>query len=700
MGKVRVYQLAKELGINSKELVNTLQELDISIKNHMSTIDEEEASTVKELYGIGEEEKEEAEKVEEAQDEGQKKPDKDKTAGKKQTQKGKEKKGKGKEKGKEKVKSETKTKEPGEGSSVKVSLPVTVGELAESVGTNSSNLITSLINKGVMVTINQNLDEDTLKLLQKYYDFEIDETQEQEDEDELLLINEGEPVGEAVERPPVITVMGHVDHGKTKVLDNIRKTNVTETEAGGITQHIGAYRVLYNNKSITFLDTPGHEAFTAMRARGAQVTDIAILVVAADDGVMPQTVEAINHVKAAGVSMIVAINKIDKYNANPDKVKQDLMEYGLVPEEWGGETICVSISALQGEGLDELLEMIVLVAEMNELEAYPEKKAEGTVIEAELDKGRGPVGTVLVRDGTLKVGNSLVCGNTYGRIRGMIDDIGKKIKEAGPSTPVEIQGLADVPQAGEPFKVVDNEKIARSISEKRKEKQREKELAKKQKISLDDIYSQIKMGEIKELNIIIKGDVRGSVEALRKSLLNLNEDMEEVNLKVIHGGVGAITESDIMLANASDAIVIGFNVRPEPNSRKLAEKENIDIRLYTIIYEAIEDVKSAMTGLLDPEYKEESLGRIEVRKVFKASGIGNIAGSYVLEGIVTNDSNIRVVRDGIVIQEDEIESLKRFKEDAKEVKKGFECGILLKSFRDVKEGDILEAYKYKEVSRT
>ncbi|UMZ73410.1 translation initiation factor IF-2 [Natranaerofaba carboxydovora] len=669
MGKIRVYQLAKELGVNSKELVNTLLELDISVKNHMSTLEEEEAVMVKELYDV---------EVE------------DKTQDKDDNEAAEEKPGDNKE-GKE-------DKDDAD-ELVEVSIPITVGELAEKLEINSSDIITKLINKGMMVTKNQNLDEDTLEFLKEDFSFEIKQGSEEAEDEDIALLEE-EPVGEATERPPVITVMGHVDHGKTKVLDNIRKTNVQEKEAGGITQHIGAYRVIYNNKTITFLDTPGHEAFTAMRARGAEVTDIAIIVVAADDGVMPQTVEAINHVKAAGVPMIVAINKIDKHNSNPDKVKQDLMEHGLVPEEWGGDTICVSISALKGEGLDELLEMIVLVAEMNELTAYPEKKAEGTVIEAELDKGRGPVGTVLVRDGTLKIGDSFVCGNTYGRVRAMVDDEGKKIKEAGPSTPVEIQGLADVPQAGEIFKAVKSEKLARSISAKRQEKQREKDLAKNQKVSLDDLYSQIQKGEVKELNIIIKGDVRGSVEALRKSLLNLNDEMEEVQLKVIHGGVGAITESDIMLANASGAIVIGFNVRPEPNSKKLAEKENIDIQLYTVIYEAIEDVKSAMAGMLDPEYKEESLGRIEVRKVFKVSGIGNIAGCYVLEGLVNNDSNIRVVRDGIVIQEDEIETLKRFKDDVKEVKKGYECGILLKSFRDVKEGDILEAYKYKEVART
>lgn len=663
MGKIRVYQLARELDVGSKELVETLKDLDISVKNHMSTLDEEEANMVKELYDV-EDKKEE--KIEEEKEE-----------------------------------------EISSDSAVKIAPPITVGELAKELEVKSSDIITKLMNNGVMATINQSLEKDALEYLKDEFGFALESTGDGEvkeqglkEDSEIFLPEEDEPVGEPVECPPVITVMGHVDHGKTSVLDKIRKTNVIAKEAGGITQHIGAYRVNYKDNLITFLDTPGHEAFTAMRARGAKVTDIAILVVAADDGVMPQTIEAINHAKAAEVPIIVAINKIDKNNANPDKVKQELTEQGLIPEEWGGDTICVQISAIEEEGLDELLEMIALVAEMNELKAYPEKRGEGTVIEAELDRGRGPVGTLLVRDGTLRVGDPMICGNTHGKIRAMVDDQGNSVKEAGPSIPVEVLGLEEVPNAGDAFKVVNSEKYAKKVSEKKKEKAREKELAKTQKVSLDDLYAQIQKGEVKDLNIVIKADVRGSLEALRQSLLNLNDEMEEVQVNVIHGGVGAISESDIMLANASDAIIIGFNVRPQPNCRKLIEKENVDVRLYTVIYEAIEDIKSAMTGLLEPEYREETLGRIEVREVFKISGVGNVAGSYVLEGIVTNDSKIRLVRDGIVIAEDEIENLKRFKDDAREVKKGYECGILLKNFSDIKEGDILEAYKMKEVPRS
>ena len=498
-------------------------------------------------------------------------------------------------------------------------------------------------------------------------------------------------------RPPIVTVMGHVDHGKTSLLDSIRNTRVTDREAGGITQHIGASEVTVNGKKVVFLDTPGHEAFTEMRSRGAKVTDIAILVVAADDGIMPQTVEAINHSKAAGVPIIIAINKIDKPSANIERVRQELSEKGLLVEEWGGDVIDVPVSAKTGENIDTLLEMVLLVAEMEELKANPDRNAVGTVIESNLDKGRGPVATVIISNGTLKVGDPIVAGSSYGKVRAMINDKGKRIKKAPPSTPVEILGLNEVPNAGDQFVVLASDKAARTIAEKRKEKIRDEQMKASSKISLEDLFEKMQHGELKELNIIVKADVQGSVEAVRQSIEKLTN--EEVSVRVIHGGVGAITESDIMLASASNAIVIGFNVRPSTGANTLVEREKVDMRTYRIIYEAIEDIEKAMKGMLDPEYVEEELGKAEIRLPFKVPNAGMVAGSYVISGKILRNAKARLVRDGIVVYDGTIDSLRRFKDDVKEVATGYECGIGLTNFNDIKEGDIIEAYVIKEVER-
>ena len=491
--------------------------------------------------------------------------------------------------------------------------------------------------------------------------------------------------------------MGHVDHGKTTLLDSIRKTKVTEGEAGGITQHIGAYQVTVNDKKITFLDTPGHAAFTTMRARGAQITDITILVVAADDGVMPQTIEAINHAKAAEVPIIVAVNKMDKPGANPDRVMQELTEHGLVPEDWGGDTIFVQMSAKKGEGIDTLLEMILLVGEVEEYKANPNRRANGTVIEAQLDKGRGPVATLLVQNGTLRVGDPIVVGPTFGRVRAMVNDLGRRVKEAGPSTPVEITGLNEVPQAGDLFIVFEDEKTARHVGETRASRQLASQRNEKTRVTLDNLFEQMKQGEMKELNIILKADVQGSAEALGASLQKI--EVEGARVKIIHSGAGAITESDIILATASNAIVIGFNVRPDANAKRAAESENVDVRLHRIIYKAIEEIEAAMKGMLDPEFEEKIIGQAEVRTTFKVSKIGTIAGSYVTEGKITRDSGIRLIREGVVVFEGEIDTLKRFKDDVKEVATNYECGITIKNFNDLKEGDIIEAYVMEEIER-
>ena len=548
---------------------------------------------------------------------------------------------------------------------------------------------------GVMAAVNQEIDFETAAKLCDKYEI-LYEKKEVSSELESLEVD-AEDDENLVKRPPIVTVMGHVDHGKTSLLDAIRKTRVTKTEAGGITQHIGAYTVTLNGEEITFLDTPGHEAFTAMRARGAQVTDIVILVVAADDGIMPQTKEAINHCKAAEVPMIVAINKIDRPGANIDRVKQELTEFGLVAEDWGGDTICVPVSAKEGQNIDQLLEMIILTAEMQELKANPDRKAKGTVVEAKLDKGRGPVASLLVQSGTLSVGDSILVGSTYGRIRAMFDDQGKKIKSAGPSIPVEILGLSEVPAAGDRFIQVKDEKTARTMAEARKDKIKNETLNASHRVSLEDLYSQIKEGTVKELAIIVKADVQGSVEAIRQSLEKLSTD--DVKVRVIHGAVGAITETDITLATASNAIVIGFNVRPDSNAIAASEREKVDVKTYRIIYDAIEDVKSAMVGMLEPEYKEVVLGKAEVRETYKISNVGTIAGCYVLDGKILRNSDIRVIRDGIVIFESSLASLKRFKDDVKEVAAGYECGLSVEKFNDIKEGDIIESFKIEAIKR-
>jgi translation initiation factor IF-2 len=491
--------------------------------------------------------------------------------------------------------------------------------------------------------------------------------------------------------------MGHVDHGKTTLLDSIRKTRVTATEAGGITQHIGAYQIVYNDNRITFLDTPGHEAFTAMRSRGAKVTDIAILVVAANDGVMPQTVEAINHAKAAGVPIIIAINKVDLPAANPDRVKQELTEHGLVVEEWGGDTIAVEVSALQGEGIDELLDMILLVAEMEDLKADPERPARGTVIEAQLDRGRGPVATVLISSGTLRVGDAFVVGNECGKVRALVNDQGQNVQEAGPAMPVEVLGIDGVPEAGDPFVVVQDEQTARQVASLQQEKQRERDLSRSSRVSLDDLFQRIQEGEVKELNLVVKADVHGSAEAVRASLEKLSTD--EVKVNIIHQAVGAVSESDVLLAAASNAVIIGFNVRPEPNARRAAERDGVDIRVYRIIYNLLDDVEAAMVGLLDPEYKEQVLGRAEVRQTFKVPG-AVVAGCYVQEGKIVRSAQIRLLRDNVIIHEGQISSLRRFKDDVREVAQGYECGIGIERYNDVKEGDVIEAFTMVKVERT
>lgn len=573
---------------------------------------------------------------------------------------------------------------------------MTVGEVAKALHKDASEVIKKLLFLGVMATINQELDLDAIELVATEFGVAV-EVKIPVEEDKFELVEEQDDEKDLRDRPPVVTIMGHVDHGKTTLLDAIRHTSVTEGEAGGITQHIGAYQVEVNGKKITFLDTPGHEAFTTMRARGAQVTDITIIVVAADDGVMPQTVEAISHAKAANVPIIVAVNKIDKPTADPGKIKQALTEYELVPEEWGGDTIFVEISAKQRIGLENLLEMILLVAEVQEFKANPNKRARGTVIEAELDKGKGPVARILVQHGTLKVGDSFVAGTCFGRVRAMMNDRGKRLKEAGPSSPVEITGLAEVPQAGDPFMVFEDERKARSIAEKRAVTQRQSEMNANARVTLDDLYKHIQEGEIKDLNVIIKADVQGSVEALRSSLEKI--EVEGARVKIIHTGAGAITESDIILASASNAIIIGFNVRPEPAAKATAEEEQVDIRLHRIIYNVIEEIEQAMKGILDPEFKETVIGHAEVRNIFKISGVGTIAGCMVTSGKITRNAEVRLVRDGIVIVEGKIDSLKRFKDDVKEVAQGYECGISIEKYNDIKEGDTIEAFVMETVER-
>ncbi len=578
---------------------------------------------------------------------------------------------------------------------LKVTIPdeIVVSDLAQRLKVTATEVIKKLMGLGVFASINQVIDFDTAALVAEELGAKV-EKEVVITIEERLINNEDDDDGVLVERSPVVVVMGHVDHGKTSLLDRIRNSNVTASEAGGITQHIGAYRVSVDGREVTFLDTPGHEASTSMRARGASITDIAILVVAADDGIMPQTVEAINHAKAANVQIIVAINKIDKEGANPDRVKQELTEHGLVIEEWGGDIICVPVSAKTGEGFDELLENVVLVADVMELKANPDRLAKGTVIEARLDKGRGPVATVLVQNGTLKSGDIVIAGTAEGRIRVMTDDKGRRVKTAGPSVPVEITGLAEVPSAGDIFNAVEDEKLARELVNQRKEEAKQEVFKQYQKVTLDNLFSRIEQGEIKELPIIVKADVQGSVEAVKQSLEKLTND--EVRVRVIHGGVGAVSESDVMLANASNAIIVGFNVRPDPIAMENARRDGVDIRLYRIIYDAIEEISTAMKGMLAPKFREVQMGRIEVRQVYKISSVGMIAGGYVLDGKITRACQIRVVRDGIVLAEDKIDSLKRFKDDVKEVNQGYECGVGLEKYNDIKEGDIFEAFIIEE----
>ena len=571
---------------------------------------------------------------------------------------------------------------------------ITVQDLAHQMGKKATDVIMKLMGMGVMATINQELDVDTATIIAEEFGATVEVKISKEEE--LFTDIEDKPE-DLQHRPPVVTIMGHVDHGKTSLLDKIRSTHVTSTEAGGITQHIGAYQVEISGQNITFLDTPGHEAFTAMRARGAPVTDIAILVVAADDGVMPQTIEAIDHAKAAGVPIIVAINKIDKPEADPDRIKQELTNYGLISEEWGGDTIMVPVSAKKGMGIEELLEMILLVAEVAELKANPNRNAKGKVIESKLDKGRGAVATLLVQAGTLHVGDFLIVGTTQGRIRAMFDYKGQAVKVAGPSTPVEILGLNEVPEAGDDYIAVDNEKLAKQVADKRQKEKHLQEISRNTKVSLEDLFAQIKEGDIKELNIILKADVQGSIEAIRQSLEKLGND--EVRVNIIRTAVGGIREADVMLAAASNALIIGFNVRPDVGARKMAEKESIQINTYRVIYEAIEDVKAALSGMLDPDIKEVELGQAEVRSTFKVPKVGLVAGCYVTEGKITRNARVRVVRDGVVIHDGNLGSLKRFKDDVKEVATGYECGLGFERFNDIKEGDILEAYTFEEIKR-
>lgn len=570
-----------------------------------------------------------------------------------------------------------------------------VKDLGNYMGVEPVKIIKKLMDYGLMVNINAEIDFESAIKLAGEFGFDVKE-QKMDSQNQLVKEVCDDPKDMKF-RPPVVTVMGHVDHGKTSLLDAIRQTNVTTQEAGGITQHIGASEVEVNGKKVVFLDTPGHEAFTSMRARGAKVTDIAILVVAADDGVMPQTVEAVNHAKAAGVPMIVAINKIDKPTANPDRIKQQLAEYGLIPEEWGGDTIFVNVSAKAKTGIDQLLEMVLLVAEMAELKANHTCNAHGVIIEAKLDKGRGPIATVLVQRGTLKIGNGIVAGTAYGRVRALFNSHGKRVKEAGPSIPVEVLGLSEVPTAGDILTAVSTEKEAKAIADDQMNIQKETEYATPKRISLNQLFERVQKGEVKDLNLIVKADVQGSIEALKQALEKCSCD--EVQVKIIHGGVGAITESDVMLASASDAIIIGFNVRPDSNAKKMAEKEQIDIRTYRIIYDVVDDIQSALKGMLEPEYEEVVLGRAEVRALFKVPAIGTVAGCFVSEGKITRNSQIRVIRQGIVVYEGKIASLKRFKDDVREVMSGYECGIGLDKFNDIKEQDVFEAFINKPVER-
>lgn len=721
MSKVRVYEYAKKYNISSKDVIAKLKEMNIEVSNHMTTLEEDAVKKLDSIYNkkneenkpkapaakvaakniADEYEKESDEMAEKGKVNQSVKNTKDNKPGfnKPKNNNNNNKNRNNNRKGKQNTApaappAPKKEKELPE--KITFSESLTVAELAKKLHREPSEIIKKLFLLGVMATINQELDKDAIELICTDYGVEVEE-EIQIDTTDLEVYFADEEGAELVERPSVVTIMGHVDHGKTTLLDSIRNTKVTAGEAGGITQHIGAYQIEENGKKITFLDTPGHAAFTTMRARGAKITDITILVVAADDGVMPQTIEAINHAKAAEVPIIVAVNKMDKPTANPDRVMQELTEHGLVPEAWGGDTIFVPLSALTGEGIDSLLEMILLVGEVEEYKANPDRNAVGTVIEAQLDKGKGSVATLLVQNGTLHIGDPIVVGNTFGRVRAMVNDLGRRVKTAGPSTPVEITGLNDVPQAGDRFVVFKDEKTARQIGEARSTQAIQAQRSEKTRISLDNLFEHMKQGEMKDINIVLKADVQGSAEALAAALYKI--EVEGVNVKIIHTGVGAINESDITLAAASNAIVIGFNVRPDVNAKRAADAEEVDVRLHRIIYKVIEEIEAAMKGMLDPEFQEKIIGQAEIRQTFKVSKIGTIAGSYVTDGKITRDSGIRLIRDGVVIFEGEIDALKRFKDDAKEVAQGYECGITIKNFNDVKEGDIIEAYVMEEIER-
>ncbi|PTH19865.1 translation initiation factor IF-2 [Staphylococcus auricularis] len=706
MSKKRIYEYAKEQNVKSKDVIDELKAMDIDVSSHMQTLEDSQIKALDQKYNKqaqpsqDKKEKSAQNNHKQPKDQGNKdqnrKDQKQKGNNKKNNKKNK--KNKNQNQKQNKKNQHGKQSEPKEmPSKITYEEGITVGELANKLNVDSSGIVKKLFLLGIMANINQSLDDETVELIADDYGVEIEKEVVVDEEDLSIYFDDESEDPEAVERPAVVTIMGHVDHGKTTLLDSIRHTKVTAGEAGGITQHIGAYQIENDGKKITFLDTPGHAAFTTMRARGAQVTDITILVVAADDGVMPQTIEAINHAKEAEVPTIVAVNKIDKPTANPDRVMQELTEYGLIPEDWGGDTIFVPLSALSGDGIDDLLEMIGLVSEVQELKANSNKRAVGTVIEAELDKSRGPSASLLVQNGTLNVGDSLVVGNTYGRIRAMVNDLGQRIKSAGPSTPVEITGINDVPEAGDRFVVFSDEKQARRIGEARHEASIISHCQDSKNVSLDNLFEQMKQGEMKDLNVIIKGDVQGSVEALSASLMKI--EVEGVNVRIIHTAVGAINESDVTLANASNGIIIGFNVRPDSGAKRAAEEENVDMRLHRVIYNVIEEIESAMKGMLDPEYEEKVIGEVEVRQTFKVSKVGTIAGSYVTEGKITRNAGVRVIRDGIVQYEGEINTLKRFKDDVKEVAQGYECGITLEKYNDVKEGDVIEAFELVEVER-
>jgi len=684
MKKVRIYEYAKEVGKQSKDLITVLKDANIEVSNHMSMLTEEGLAKLDSIF----------KKQEQATKNEQSSSNEGKKNKKKKVKKEKVKKSQKQQPAIIEAPSEETISED----TILVKDGMTVGELSEVLSIGSTELIKKLFMElKIMANINQSLTLEQIELIAMDYGKEIQEEVEINKEDLDLYFEVEDAEKDLKERAPIVTIMGHVDHGKTTLLDTIRNSRVTAGEAGGITQHIGAYQVRAKDKKITFLDTPGHAAFTTMRARGAKITDVTILVVAADDGVMPQTIEAINHAKAAEVPIIVAVNKMDKPQANPDRVMNELVEYGLISEEWGGDTIFVPISALKGEGIDELLENILLVTEMQELKANPNRLALGTVIEAKLDKGRGAVATLLVQNGSLNVGDPLVVGNTFGRVRAMINDRSKNIQTAKPSTPVEITGLQDVPNAGDRFVVFGDEKTARQIGEKRQQQYIETTRQANSAVSLDTLFEQMKQGEMKDLNIIIKADVQGSVEALAMSLAKI--DVEGVNVRIIHTGVGAINESDITLAVASNAVVIGFNVRPDNNAKQMAQTEQVDIRLHSIIYKVIEEIEAAMTGLLDPEFVEKVIGLAEVRQVYKVSKIGTIAGAYVTEGKVSRDGKVRVIRDSVVIYEGEIDTLRRFKDDVKEVQSGYECGMTVENFNDIKEGDVFEVYIMEEVKK-